>query len=83
MFNPTHLLVSRSKQTPVQLVRSSRGFALVTETEWRRHCQPTFELHPKRGIFCKGVQVVGYSLQPLKIQESSTVSAPVAIGAGE
>ena len=83
MFNPTHLLVSRSKQTPVQLVRSSRGFALVTETEWGQHCQPTFELRSKRGIFCKGVQVVGYSLQPLKIQESSTVSAPVAIGAGE
>ncbi|MDJ0705121.1 MAG: hypothetical protein QNJ46_17705, partial [Leptolyngbyaceae cyanobacterium MO_188.B28] len=46
MFNPTHLLVSRSKQTPVQLVRSSRGFALVTETEWRQRSQPVFELHP-------------------------------------
>ena len=83
MFNPTHLLVSRSKQTPVQLVRSSRGFALVTETEWRQRSQPVFELHPKRGFFCKGVQVVGYSLLPLKTQDISSTSIPVAIGAEE
>lgn len=65
MFTPTHLLVSRSRQTPVQLVASSKGYQLYTEQEWQQGRNPAFELRPKLGIFCQGVSVVGYHLQPL------------------
>jgi hypothetical protein len=65
MFKPTHLLVSRSQATPVQLINSQKGYFLVTETEFTNHNEPAFELQAKRGIFCKGIPVVGYSLQLL------------------
>ncbi len=79
MFEPTHLLISRTKQTPVQLVQSSKGFLLLTESEWRQNCLPAFEMRSKRGFFCRGIQVVGYSLQPLETQVAVTTSAPVAL----
>ncbi|MGK7875551.1 MAG: hypothetical protein AB4426_20305 [Xenococcaceae cyanobacterium] len=81
MFKPTHLLVSRSRQTPVQLVQSPKGFLLVTEPEWQQNRRPAFEMHLKRGFFCRGIPVVGYSLQPLETQDSLTVSVPAAISA--
>jgi hypothetical protein len=65
MFNPTHLLVSRSRQTPVQLVASVHGYALYTEKEWGQERTPAFELRSQRGLFCQGMPVVGYSLQPI------------------
>lgn len=65
MFQPTHLLVSRSRQTPVQLVSSPQGYVLYTEQEWTRSSKPAFELRPRLGLFCQGVSVVGYHLQPL------------------
>ncbi len=70
MFRPTHLLVSRSRSTPVQLVSSPKGFFLVTEPEWQQQRQPAFEMHPQRGFFCQGIPVLGYSLQPLHAQVS-------------
>ncbi len=79
MFSPTHLLVSRSRQTPVHLLPSQSGFFLFTETEWQQHRQPAFELHSKRGFFCQGIPVIGYSLQPLETQQSLSVSVPAAI----
>lgn len=66
MFQPTHLLVSRSRQTPVQIAASAQGYALYTEQEWQQGRQPAFEMRSKLGIFCQGVPVVGYSLQPLE-----------------
>ena len=72
MFRPTHLLVSRSQSTPVQLATSPKGFFLITETEWREQSQPAFEIRPQRGFFCKGFALIGYSLQPLNTQSSQT-----------
>lgn len=65
MFTPTHVLVSRSKQTPVQLIPSDKGFKLLTEPEWQRGSEPAFEMRPKQGFFCQGLSVVGFSLQPI------------------
>lgn len=70
MFQPTHLLVSRSKQTPVQLVSSTQGYVLYTEQDWSQSRKPAFELRPKLGVFCQGIPVVGYHLQPLLIKET-------------
>ena len=72
MFRPTHLLVSRSQSTPVQLIKSPEGFFLVTETEWQEQSQPAFEIRPQRGFFCKGISLLGYSLQPLETQARQT-----------
>ena len=66
-FQPTHVLVSRSRQTPVQLVQSSQGFYLFTQSEWGHTQEPAFELYARRGFFCKGVQVVGYRLEPIGV----------------
>jgi hypothetical protein len=65
MFSPTHALVSRSRQTPVQLIPGPKGYLLQTEQEWLSGSAPAFEMRPKLGFFCRGILVVGYSLQPL------------------
>jgi hypothetical protein len=71
MFQPTHNLISRSKQTPVQLMPTTKGYALYTQQEWGKDKQPAFEIRSKQGIFCLGTPVVGYSLQPLKVTKPS------------
>jgi hypothetical protein len=65
MFSPTHVLVSRSQQTPVQLVPGSKGYLLQTEQEWQSGKTPAFEMNSRRGFFCRSIPVVGYSLQPI------------------
>ena len=67
MFNPTHLLISRSGKTPVQLAPSSKGYFLVTAPEWQSGKQPAFELRSKLGFFCQGIPIVGYQLQPIPV----------------
>jgi hypothetical protein len=71
MFQPTHLLVSRSRRTPVQLVPSEKGFKVLTEQEWQQGSEPAFEMRPKQGFFCQGFSVLGYSLQPIEVETSS------------
>ncbi len=83
MFQPTHLLVSRSRQTPVQLVAAEHGFKIVTEIEFQADREPAFEIRSKQGFFCQGIPVVGYSLQPISVEleasresvDSASVSA--------
>lgn len=81
MFSPTHLLVSRSRKTPVQMIAHTAGFQLLTEPEWQQGREPAFELRPKQGVFCKGTLVVGYHIEPIADQvlsaqpTSQTVSA--------
>lgn len=67
MFQPTHILVSRSKRTPVQLIPAVTGCKLLTEQDWQTKREPMFELRARQGFFCLGIPVVGYSLQPLDI----------------
>ena len=74
MFKPTHLLVSRSKSTPVQLIKSTEGFFLVTQIEWQRKSEPAFEIRSRGRFFCKGFPILGYSLQPLNIEKSQNKS---------
>jgi hypothetical protein len=78
MFNPTHQLVSRSKQIPVQLVPNSKGLFLLTEAEWQQQRDPAFEMRPQRGLFCQGIPVVGYSLQPIDVLSSQNDSVPLS-----
>lgn len=68
MFNPTHVLVSRARRTPVQLVPKANGFDIVTEMEWQKKRQPAFEVRPKQGIFCQGTSVIGYHLEPIAVE---------------
>jgi hypothetical protein len=68
MFLPTHVLISRAKATPVQLVAAPGGYHLYTEADWQQGRTPAFELKPKQGIYCQGVQVVGFRLQPIDSQ---------------
>lgn len=65
LFQPTHVLVSRTRETPVQLIPTQRGYALYTQSEWEKGRQPAFELRAKLGIFCLNTPVIGYNLQPL------------------
>ncbi len=67
MFCPTHMLVSRSRRTPVQLVANGQGFHLLSEVEAQQNREPAFEIRPKLGIYCKGIPVVGYRLEPLAV----------------
>jgi hypothetical protein len=65
MFAPSHLLVTRSKKTPVQLIPSEQGFKILTEIEHDRGTEPIFEMRTKLGFFCQGIAVVGYTLEPI------------------
>ena len=78
MFKPTHLLVSRSRQTPVQLIQNAKGFSLLTQPEWQQGREPAFEMRSKLGFFCQGIQVVGYNLQPLVAAASPATPLPAA-----
>jgi hypothetical protein len=70
-FTPTHVLISRTKETPVQLVAGPKGYGLYTETEFNQGTKPAFEVRPKLGFYCLGQQVVGFHLRPL----NATVAA--------
>ncbi len=74
MFKATHLLVSRSQSTPVQLVKSTEGFFLVTEIEWQRQSKPVFEIRQGDRFFCNGLPILRYSLQPLDSETSQNKS---------
>ena len=65
MFQPTHWLVSRSRKVPVVVQPQGDKSLLFTEAEWGKKTSPAFELHSKMGIYCKGVQVLGYELKPI------------------
>ncbi len=54
----------------------------MTEQDWQTQAEPAFVLHPKRGFFCLGIQVVGYSLQPMNSEFDCQAAAPNA-GAAE
>jgi hypothetical protein len=71
MFNPTHFLVSRSKKTPVQLVPSVNGFKVLTESDWQRGSEASFEMRPRQGFFCQGISVVGFKLEPIALDSLS------------
>lgn len=82
MFHPTHLLVSRSRQTPVQLIASEQGFKVMTEIEVQQGREPAFELRSKQGFFCQGILVVGYSLQPISLEtevSQQPTGSPVSV----
>ncbi len=81
VFKPTHLLVSCSRSTPIQLVQNPKGFFLVTESEWLQHCKPAFEMRPQLGLFCHGIPVLEYSLQPLDTQVSLSTSSSLVTSA--
>ncbi|HEY9887283.1 MAG TPA: hypothetical protein V6D02_02720 [Candidatus Obscuribacterales bacterium] len=66
MFQPTHWLVSRSRKVPVVVQPQGEKSLLFTEAEWGKTTTPAFELHAKMGMYCRGVQVLGYTLQPLE-----------------
>jgi hypothetical protein len=74
MFSPSHVLISRTRETPVQLVASRGGYKLYTEIDWQRGQEPAFELRPKQGLFCRGVHVVGFRLAPLASEEAEAAS---------
>lgn len=81
MFNPTHVLVSRSRKTPVQLVPSANGFKALTEVEWQQGSEPAFEMRPRQGFFCQGISVVGFSLQPIAVDSARTAEEKSATSA--
>lgn len=73
-FNPSHVLVSRNRKTPVQLLPAAKGFKVLTELEWQAGQEPAFEMHPRQGFFCKGIPVVGFKLQPLDAEAAQASS---------
>lgn len=74
-FNPTHVLISRNKETPVQLVAGPKGYWLYTEAEAQKGTTPAFEVRPKLGFYCRGQQVVGFQLQPLTARTAAQVGS--------
>jgi hypothetical protein len=81
MFTPTHLLVTRTKKTPVQLIPSEQGFKILTEIEAQRGTEPIFELRNKLGFFCQGIAVVGYAIEPIETTSAEVANAnePAAV----
>jgi hypothetical protein len=77
MFQPTHLLISRTRQTPVMLVPGKKGMSIFTEQEWQQQvAEPAFEFRPKQGFFCKNVLIIGYNLQPMQLEVQPSEQAP-------
>lgn len=77
-FQPTHQLVSRSRKIPVMVVTGADRSQVYTEQEWLENRNPAFELHPKLGLFCRGVQVVGYQLESLVGDPEATPATSTA-----
>ncbi|MGD1859686.1 MAG: hypothetical protein ACFB0E_06920 [Leptolyngbyaceae cyanobacterium] len=67
MFQPTHWLVSRSRKVPVAVEPRGEKTLVFTEPEWNRTDPPAFELHVRMGMYCRGVQVLGYKLEPMSV----------------
>lgn len=81
MFKPTHYLVSKTRRLPVQLLSVPQGMKLQTELEWQKQAEPAFEMQPKRGFFCLGIPVLGYSLEPMAAVEDSVAPEKKMTGA--
>ncbi|MBD0336460.1 MAG: hypothetical protein ICV62_13305 [Cyanobacteria bacterium Co-bin13] len=75
-FQPTHYLVSRSRKVPVRVVSGNLRSQVFTEQEWLESRDPAFELHAKLGLYCRGVQIVGYHLEPVAVP--APTPSPVA-----
>jgi hypothetical protein len=75
MFQPTHWLVSRSRKVPVVVQGRGEKSLVFTEGEWGKTDAPAFELHVRMGMYCKGVQVLGYSLEPMTVGATEAVEA--------
>lgn len=75
MFQPTHWLVSRSRKVPVMVKSQGEKTLVFTETEWGKTAAPAFELHARMGMYCKGVQVLGYKLEPMPVTATTVVEA--------
>ncbi|MEO1297732.1 MAG: hypothetical protein AAFW75_18520 [Cyanobacteria bacterium J06636_16] len=50
---------------------------VFTEKEWGNTTSPAFELHTKLGMFCRGVQVLGYDLEPIASAVTAGTKATV------
>jgi hypothetical protein len=48
---------------------------LFTEAEWGKTTSPAFELHAKMGMYCRGIQVLGYGLEPMTAAVESKTTA--------
>ncbi|WP_163685974.1 hypothetical protein [Leptolyngbya iicbica] len=48
---------------------------VFTEHEWGKTDTPAFELHVRMGMYCRGVQVLGYSLEPISVEAIKAVEA--------
>jgi hypothetical protein len=79
MFTPTHLLVTRTKKTPVQLIPSGQGFKILTEIEAQRGTEPIFEMRNKLGFFCQDIAVVGYALEPIEAPQATKTAQPATV----
>ena len=77
MFQPTHWLVSRSRKVPVVVQPQGEKSWLFTEAEWGKTKTPAFALHSKMGMYCQGVQVLGYELEPM----TADATMPTAVEA--
>lgn len=75
MFQPTHWLVSRSRKVPVMVQPQGEKSLLFTEAEWGKTTSPAFELHAKMGMYCRGIQVLGYGLEPMTAAVESKTTA--------
>ena len=74
MFEPTHWLVSRTRRVPVLVKAQGEKSLIFTEFEWDQTPTPAFELHSKMGMYCRGVQVLGYTLEPFEAASMATAS---------
>ena len=74
MFNPTHLLISRSRHIPVQLIQGAKGYFLQTKQDWQANREPAFAMSSSLGVYCRGIAVVGYHLEPIANQASKTTT---------
>jgi hypothetical protein len=74
MFRPTHWLVSRTQKVPVVVRSTGEKSQVFMENEWNSTTTPAFELHSRMGLYCQGVQVLGYALEPM-VDSTSPQSA--------
>ncbi|MEO0826506.1 MAG: hypothetical protein AAFW84_28875 [Cyanobacteria bacterium J06635_15] len=81
MFNPTHILISRSRKVPVMLKSGRECLLIFTQQEWEQQRTPAFNVHPKLGIYCQGISVIGYRLEPIQrspMEPESSSAAPIS-----
>lgn len=80
MFYPTHNLIAKNsgKKTPVCLTPASKaGYFWIHTALDSLEDEPLLEYHSLRGIVCRGIPLINFSLEPIQTPSEFEQKCPV------